>query len=42
MTQNGIPAGSSITIDFGVLVSSSCPNLDEAAAQFTSVVVHDA
>ena len=37
-----VPAGSTITIDFGVLVSSSCPNLDEAAAQFTSVVVHDA
>jgi hypothetical protein len=37
-----VPAGSNITIDFGVLVSSSCPNFDEAMAQFTKVVVHDA
>ena len=37
-----VPAGSNITIDFGVLVSSSCPNFDEAMAQFTQVVVRDA
>jgi hypothetical protein len=34
--------GSTIDVDFGVQVPSACPNLEEAAAQFSRVVVHDA
>jgi len=36
------PLGSTVAVDFGVLLSSSCPNFGEAEAQFTRVVVHDA
>jgi hypothetical protein len=36
------PPGSIVDVNFGVLLSSSCPNFGEAEAQFTQVVVHDA
>ena len=36
------PPGSTVNVDFGVVLSSSCPNFGEAEAQFTRVVVHDA
>ena len=36
------PSGSTVDVDFGVVLSSSCPNFGEAEAQFTRVVVHDA
>ena len=36
------PIGSTLRIDFGVEVSSACPNADGATAQFDRVVVRGA
>jgi len=39
LSLGNAPVGSSIRIDFGVEVSSACPNADGAMAQFDRVVV---